>query len=400
MFTQCPHCLTLFRITSGQLKAAEGKVRCCQCSSVFNALMNLQESPASFKNDTSRDPAAGPITLQGAEGEAMEATDRDPILVNDSEVIRSLDALADDDSGVHHFSEDTDSEANESGLGNHSQSQFLLEQDDGLETEPDYFATDTESQMSALLDQDSASLLLSTESHRPDLAEVIELEVRETEPDPAIALDPETGQPEEGAPPEDGITQDYVSSATASRDNAYASAAVVEEEKPFTFEAGYDDDPPRRNRLFWGLGSLLLIIPLSGQIVWQLRDSLIHNDIGRQLLGGVCQIAGCDVPIRRAVEKILISERTLTTHPEKENVLSLQLEMANTAAFRQPYPKLQLSLYNDMGKLIARRTFTPDEYHAAHDQADAMMPRQESVHVELELADPGNEVTGFKFDFL
>ncbi|MBV2092871.1 MAG: zinc-ribbon domain-containing protein [Candidatus Thiodiazotropha sp. (ex Ctena orbiculata)] len=48
MFTQCAHCLTLFRITPEQLKAAAGQVRCCQCNQTFNALENLHESPMSF----------------------------------------------------------------------------------------------------------------------------------------------------------------------------------------------------------------------------------------------------------------------------------------------------------------------------------------------------------------
>ncbi len=49
MFTQCPHCQTLFRISSEQLKSAGGKVRCCQCNQVFNALDSLQEIPVSIQ---------------------------------------------------------------------------------------------------------------------------------------------------------------------------------------------------------------------------------------------------------------------------------------------------------------------------------------------------------------
>ncbi|MCU7906666.1 MAG: zinc-ribbon and DUF3426 domain-containing protein [Candidatus Thiodiazotropha sp. (ex Epidulcina cf. delphinae)] len=409
MFTQCPHCLTLFRITPGQLKAAEGNVRCNQCNSVFNALMNLLESPAPFSNDPtfsypSPSPASavGSGALLGVDDMAMEGGDRNSVPVNDSEMGKSLDALADGGPCIYHVHEDTGPEVSESGLGSGSQDLFLLEQDDGLATEPDYFAAGTESQMSELLDQDSASLLLSAGNRQQDSAEVIGLEVRETEStptDPAQSLDLETEQPEETMPPADSTTPDYPASSISSMEDEHASATFTEEKKPFIFAEGYDKNRPR-NRLFWVLGSLLLIIPLSGQIVWQLRDNLIHNHIGRQLLGGVCRIAGCEVPIRRATEKILISERTLTTHSEKKNVLSLKLEMVNTAAFQQPYPKLQLSLYNDMGQLIARRTFSPDEYRTTHDQAQTMMPRLKSVHVELELADPGNEVTGFKFDFL
>jgi predicted Zn finger-like uncharacterized protein len=40
--TTCTHCNSVFRITSDQLDAARGQVRCSQCMQVFNALANLE----------------------------------------------------------------------------------------------------------------------------------------------------------------------------------------------------------------------------------------------------------------------------------------------------------------------------------------------------------------------
>lgn len=45
MFTQCPECGTLFRVTAEALKMARGTVRCGICSSTFNALEYLSEHP-------------------------------------------------------------------------------------------------------------------------------------------------------------------------------------------------------------------------------------------------------------------------------------------------------------------------------------------------------------------
>ncbi|MGD8484250.1 MAG: zinc-ribbon domain-containing protein, partial [Thioalkalispiraceae bacterium] len=44
MYTQCPACNTLFRITEKQLAAARGKVRCGQCNHVYNAQGTLIDS--------------------------------------------------------------------------------------------------------------------------------------------------------------------------------------------------------------------------------------------------------------------------------------------------------------------------------------------------------------------
>ena len=45
MYTHCPHCDTYFRITSAQLKSANGDVRCGRCFGTFNAIKNLADEP-------------------------------------------------------------------------------------------------------------------------------------------------------------------------------------------------------------------------------------------------------------------------------------------------------------------------------------------------------------------
>ena len=46
MYTHCPQCETVFRITAAQLKAHGGKVRCGRCQHVFQADRHLVEKPA------------------------------------------------------------------------------------------------------------------------------------------------------------------------------------------------------------------------------------------------------------------------------------------------------------------------------------------------------------------
>lgn len=41
MATRCPHCNTLFKVTSAQLQLHEGQVRCGQCQSVFSGIEHL-----------------------------------------------------------------------------------------------------------------------------------------------------------------------------------------------------------------------------------------------------------------------------------------------------------------------------------------------------------------------
>ena len=45
MFTSCPECGTVFRLTAGDLRVAEGFVRFGHCAAIFNALQFLAEEP-------------------------------------------------------------------------------------------------------------------------------------------------------------------------------------------------------------------------------------------------------------------------------------------------------------------------------------------------------------------
>jgi predicted Zn finger-like uncharacterized protein len=403
----------MFRITPEQLKAADGKVRCCQCNSVFNALHSLMESPASFTNNSrlSDEFSSGPQNEAVAELEPsakvfLEASSDGLIiessLVSDSEVEKSLDALADDQDLVQPLNEESILETEEDSSEYDSQSQFLVEQNDGLETEPDYFTAGTESQMSELLDRDSTSPPPEEIWDYDKLAQVITLGAHNIglpETDQPIASDRESDLRSDSVPQVDIVPEEQQESI-ADEPESQDQAASLDEMSRFTFEEEYEKPQPSRSRHYWIIGSILLLFPLGGQVAWYARDTLVTHEIGRRVLQGVCAIAGCELPIRRDTAQILISERSLTAHPEKDNLLTLTLEMVNAAAFQQPFPKLQLSLYNDMGKLIARRTFLPQEYKSEQYQSQQMMPRLKTVHVELELLDPGSEVTGFKFDFL
>ncbi|MFC1326518.1 MAG: DUF3426 domain-containing protein [gamma proteobacterium symbiont of Ctena orbiculata] len=414
----------MFRITPEQLKAADGKVRCCQCNNVFNALLNLMESPTPFtNNDTIQDephpalqngaPVGADSAAAGEESAPAEFAVESG-LVSDSEVEKSLDALADDQPPIQRLSEESILEVDGQNPEEDSQSQYILEQDDGLETEPDYFAGGTESQMSELLDRDSASLLLEGRGDEEKLAEVISLESVDKafpDTDQAESADQASAQQreqeqetlaEETSPEQEPLAEQAspeLNPAQAAEEESHPQASMDEVSR-FTFEEDYEAPQPNRYRRYWILGALLLLIPLAGQVAWYSRDRLVSHELGRQILQGLCAVAGCEVPIRRDTEQIIISERALTAHPEKEDVLSLKLEMVNAAAFQQPFPRLQLSLYNDLGKLIARRTFLPHEYKSDPDRNQRMMPKLKAVQVELELLDPGDEVTGFKFDFL
>ncbi|MEJ2455499.1 MAG: zinc-ribbon and DUF3426 domain-containing protein [Candidatus Thiodiazotropha sp.] len=409
MLTQCPHCLTLFRVGPEHLKAAAGQVRCCRCHKVFNALQSLQEAPSPFTN---HDTTSRLQEVTASPGETDHKAAAEPIAEPPQETSEANDwhdfQTAQPDGDFEPLLTDLDSPESQVHL-----IEDILEQDDGLDPEPDYLAAGSESQMSELLDQDSSSLLLPdsevpTEESRNGGDNIVELvpseEMTLPEETPAESPPIEDHDAEESILTDEAIDEelgkpDYDSVPAFRAEMEAAPEKPDEHDHAINFEAEKMHIPSIKISPLWLIGSLLLVLPLAAQFAWQFRDDLIQYTAGRQTLNLICQIAGCEVPVRRALGNIVIQGRNLSSHPDKPEALFLQLSMVNTAAFEQPFPKLTLSLYNDEGNLIARRTFAAEDYLPADYTPQDLMPKGQPVLIEMELVDPGKEVTGFSFDF-
>ena len=63
MYSQCPECLTRFRVTAAALRAARGTVRCGRCGSAFDALPRLTDTLQEAAPDAG--PAQPPGALHG-----------------------------------------------------------------------------------------------------------------------------------------------------------------------------------------------------------------------------------------------------------------------------------------------------------------------------------------------
>ena len=110
-------------------------------------------------------------------------------------------------------------------------------------------------------------------------------------------------------------------------------------------------------------------------------------------------MAQCSVPVRKAPERIRILSREVTVLPNQSNIHQVQLIIANDAPFTQPYPLLQLEFFTGDAKLLAQRRFTPEEYLPADIQSGALMAPGQTAKIQLDLADPGQLVTGYRFGF-
>ncbi|MCH8958228.1 MAG: DUF3426 domain-containing protein [Proteobacteria bacterium] len=102
MFTCCPNCETVFKVSAKHLQQAAGQVRCGQCDFSFNALSNIQESaseaaanlpaPADQGEDAGTPPdglGAEAVDDLDAAGGEQTATPDEVVLVEDAEAFEA-----------------------------------------------------------------------------------------------------------------------------------------------------------------------------------------------------------------------------------------------------------------------------------------------------------------------
>lgn len=149
----------------------------------------------------------------------------------------------------------------------------------------------------------------------------------------------------------------------------------------------------------WAFGIVLLIIVLSAQYAYLIRDNLAQSPNLRPWVEKLCEIAGCHLPLRRDLAKLKLIQQDVRSHPDKKNVLLINAVFVNTAAFPQAYPGLRFRLSDINERPIGERVFTPQEYLVKTVDTDAGMEPQVPVHAVFELIDPGKDAVNYEFDF-
>jgi len=473
MYTECSSCHTYFKITSAQLKAADGKVRCGSCGEIFNALDSLVEvvpplgdnkptnkdapdsspmdvdvisSAEEFVNELSvEEPAGSTLGESSLEGLASEhlseplqesTLDVDEFgslaleehsaldnLIDEASVAVDAEAPAVEGDGLQEeINKDIDDALNDlfnddelkvqeqsidvgevsaspqddllSEISAFNESELTSKKLDGLEP-----AQELDNQFSSL---DVSEQITSGASEASvDAAKESTFSAREsrqTEPDPGdFDLGDSVLASEPVSSNKDGW--DDSSSISAGKDEKPTSDDYVLKELQEA-EAGPSS---AASKIAWiGLIFLLLLILLV-QFAYLKRAELVKYPSARPALEVMCSALSlamtCEIPEPRDTGAIALVERNVVSHPNAQNALLISSVIKNNAPFTQPYPKLVLTFSDINQKVVARRTFVPEEYLTKDVDISAGMASSIPVKVMLEIVDPGQEAVNFEFDF-
>lgn len=347
MLTQCPDCHTLFRIRDEQLQTAAGKVHCCRCNGIFNALENLREAVGKTPPEASASTPAR---------SAEDTPEQQPPI--------SLSHLFEDQATAEPAMADLyPSELSE-----------LLDADKSIDVDID---------IDVDLDQ-----LEALENLAPSTIN--------TEQTPQAEDDPGQQPPAEGAP---STPNEQRRTDPARHDDSESERGLpfdvpeqlppIQPAAPEPARAAAQQGGGRKHTFAWSLLVVVLLLSALAQAAWFAREQLMVYPLARVAMQRFCALAGCQLPPRRDPSRIEVLSRSVKSHPEMPRVLQILLTFSNQADFDQPYPQIRLSLYSNNNELIARRRFNAEEYLGPSSTDRPLIAAGQSVNVELALERAG-----------
>ncbi len=156
---------------------------------------------------------------------------------------------------------------------------------------------------------------------------------------------------------------------------------------------------PKHRPSAWGAAAVILLMLLLGQIAWFQGSRLLALfPVARPPLEWAC--GHCQLPHYRDPSLIRLVSRDVRVHPRAADALLINALFTNYAEFPQPYPVLQLGLYDTDGQVLAARRFVPKEYLEKHVDPALAMPPGIPVHIVLEVQGPRKNPVSFEFKFL
>ena len=134
-------------------------------------------------------------------------------------------------------------------------------------------------------------------------------------------------------------------------------------------------------RAAWG--ALLAALGLAVQVFWLQFDAWTRHPNLRVVYTAACAILPCTVPAARSAHHVAVRGLTLRAHPHVAGGLMVEATLVNEASFAQPFPVLELRLWNLAGEAVAMRRCAPEEYLPSVPQPGVIMPTMTPVRVGL-----------------
>jgi predicted Zn finger-like uncharacterized protein len=432
--TECPECETRFNVSDGQLKLADGKVRCGACLRVFDARAHQPYSePAATPADEPDSPAiAHSAVPPGSPARQSEPQQEYSLHVRYAQpsrpeptVAATVTPPAPEADHSHaadaDLSFDPDAPLEVSGAAAPIGSPVTVPTATGAPIHPAQHAL-------AFPEPDAARF--TAPSHQPS-GTAMPGTAQTAVATPAAAAIPnaaDTAAPPE-QPPRPNAADTAAPPEQPPRPSAADTAAPPEQPpKPSAADtAAPPEQPPRPSAdtllrgtpalydlyaeplellhpaqpaapaavLGWSLGCLFAALLLASQLLWFNRIPWSQQPRLSEFYDILCHQVDCAIPPRQAVELIRNRQLVVRPHAEFQDALSIDLLLENTADFRQPFPAIELRFSDIRGRTVAHRLLQPNDYLDIS-LNPLKMAYSQPYQVNLAILDPGRRAVSYE----
>ena len=427
MFTQCPQCHTVFRVTVAMLRAAQGRVRCGRCSHVFNALTFLIDQPQSevppgIKTEESAPPDIPPAPNRRASDLPFDPEDYTTEDVPESAL--EFDLTVDDLNRVfvQAPAPSIRVKPDEPPVPVSTPSADETAENESLDLEMAEPPPDEE----ITLEGDEVQVTASLGPRVPEIEvdadnQTSEFNALVFAPLPEVAAAPETHSPSAGlassvsvAATDDEQVAHEIEAAFA-RDPSTRAEFVLPSGTHFTLNRGVTErdlgsqpepgqvlEQVRQQRQLtsrrWSLASGAMALLLVLQLVHFNRDALARSPM---LGGAISRIyAGFGVKLSPHwdLNAYQLRQWGAAAEPGDAGTLRVRASVFNSADHAQPYPLLRLTLQDRYGGRVGARDLEPREYLHAPPGENDLLGAGQRVDADIAIVDPGKDAVGFELD--
>jgi len=145
------------------------------------------------------------------------------------------------------------------------------------------------------------------------------------------------------------------------------------------------------------LSAFLLLLLAAQLALWQ-RDMLAaEHPAVRGVLVALCGVAGCEVRLPQAVDRLSIEGDEMSAPDAKDpSRILLLATLRNSAPFPVAYPSLELSLQNAREEILARRVLGPADYLAPGSDRTGGLAAHGDVDLRLTLDTGAMRAEGYR----
>lgn len=207
---------------------------------------------------------------------------------------------------------------------------------------------------------------------------------------PEAGEDARTGRPGTRQPPVLGKEQE---------DSESQAFEISEEEAALLRGGGFGARDEARGRRAWAIAAVVMAVVTVFNLLFVSGEALLAQPAIRSALQDIGAIEAAPEPVYRKLDLLHLASSDMHSHPTLDETLVLNATIVNRADRDQPFPALQVTLFDAHNQALASRIFKPEEYLPAGSDPKAAMPPGAYLPVIMELIDPGEHAVGFEMKF-